>query len=234
MFKLLKKLKTTIKQTCILCDDITNNCVCSRCALNFTNCQYRCLSCAIPLHNDLTSCGSCLNRSPIFNRAYALYNYEGLIAYLIKSLKYQNKLCLANYFAYKLNLAFKNIITNGASYEAIIPMPLSNARLRQRGYNQVIELSKHIAKNNKNLINTKSCVRIKSTKPLAFLKPVDRINEIKGAFAIKHPLPYKKVLLIDDIMTTGSSLNELAKTILKNTSVRYCDVLVLARAASEY
>jgi predicted amidophosphoribosyltransferase len=97
----------------------------------------------------------------------------------------------------------------------------------------VLELLNVISKKTNTIIDTRSINRIKATQPLSALNPEQRRQEIKGAFSVK-PMPYSKVLLVDDVMTTGSSLNELASTILKNTDVKCCDVMILARAESKF
>jgi predicted amidophosphoribosyltransferase len=90
-----------------------------------------------------------------------------------------------------------------------------------------------IGKKTNTIIDSHSVDRIKATQPLSALNPEQRKQEIKGAFSV-NPMSYDRVLLVDDVMTTGSSLNELAITILKNTSVKHCDVMTLARAESKF
>jgi len=81
------------------------------------------------------------------------------------------------------------------------------------------------------VIDTKSVQRLKQTSPLTDLSLPQRKKEIKGAFSLSQILPYKSILLVDDVMTSCTSLNELAKTILKQSpEVKRCDVLTLARA----
>jgi ComF family protein len=113
-------------------------------------------------------------------------------------------------------------------YDAIIPMPLSPQRIRERGFNQVLELLSVIKRQQKVVIDTHSVQRIKATKPLSNLNPEQRKLEIKGAFHAT-PIRYQRILLVDDIMTTGASLNELAKTLMQ-AGAQSCDVLVLAKA----
>jgi ComF family protein len=120
------------------------------------------------------------------------------------------------------------IISKQGEYDAIIPLPLSKQRLRERGYNQTHELLRIIAKKSDILIDQKSVKRIKATRALSTLDLQERQSEIKNAFSAQA-MNYQKVLLVDDVMTTGSSLNELAKTVLK-AGVGSCDVLTLARA----
>lgn len=213
------------KQTCILCSEQAQFCICDTCAKDFTNSPHRCQSCAYPLTEHLDFCGQCLNHSPAFNRTYTLYDYQGPIAQLIKDFKYNHQLCIGDYFAQQLYDLYQTL----PDYDAIIPMPLSKQRTQERGFNQVLELLRKIVKKTPVIINTHSVKRIKATQSLFELNPEQRRVEIKGAFTA-DPMPYQKVLLVDDILTTGASLNELTTTILKNTSVKHCDVMTLSRA----
>jgi len=215
-------------QCCIVCAEPARNVVCQSCESEFSITQKRCVSCAEPLNQTLDFCGNCLRESPSFNRAFTLYNYDDVVAYLIKKMKYDAQLSLAQFFAKKMAKKIDEIQFSGCNYDAILPMPLHKKRLRERGYNQVVELLRGLSK--EVIIDTMSVERVKPTAPLTGLSLVQRKKEIKGAFNLSQPLPYKNILLVDDVMTTGSSLNELAKTILKNTGVERCDVLTLARA----
>jgi len=121
-----------------------------------------------------------------------------------------------------------DIVASHGEYDAIIPLPLSKQRLRERGYNQTHELLRIIAKKTNVLIDKTSVRRTKATKALSTLNLEERHSEIKNAFNVKE-LAYNRVLLVDDVMTTGASLNELAKTVIK-AGVKSCDVLTVARA----
>ncbi len=196
--------------------------------MGFSNNPRRCQSCAHPVAGSLDFCGKCLSHAPVFSRAYTLYDYEGAIADLIKAFKYNRQLCVGDYFAYQLRDLYQSINTQ---YDAVIPMPLSAERITERGYNQVVELLKVLGKQQSVVIDRRCCRRIKTTQPLSSLKLEQRKQEIKGAFSVQN-MSYKNVLLVDDVMTTGASMNELAQTILKNTQVERCDVMSLARAVS--
>jgi len=199
-------------------------CICQACEAEFSNQTNRCQSCAHPISGNLDFCGQCLSHSPAFNRAYTLYDYQDLVAQLIKIFKYNQRLCVGHYFAHKLADKYQTM----QNYDAIIPMPLSRQRIRERGFNQVSELLNIIKKNPNHIIDTHSVHRIKATQPLATLTPEQRQKEIKGAFHA-NIISYQRVLLVDDVMTTGVSLNELAKTILK-AGAKNCDILTLSRA----
>ena len=214
------------KQVCIVCSKTAEFCVCDNCESSLSISNNRCLSCAAKLSSDLNYCGKCLSHSPYFSKAYTLYDYQDLCSQLIKQFKFDHKLCIGDFFAHKLYDLFVEI---DQDFDAIIPLPLSSERLKERGYNQTHELLRVIAKKSNIVIDTSSVKRIKSTRTLSKLNLKERQKEIKDAFAVDF-LPYKKVLLVDDVMTTGSSMNELAKTILNNTDVEVCEVMTLARA----
>jgi len=220
-------------QSCVLCTENAQFCVCHECESSFSNHHSRCRSCAHPITGELDFCGQCLAHAPAFNRAYTLYDYQGAIADLIKAFKFDHQLCIGDYFAHQFYDLYQSIANKNIQYDAIIPMPLSRDRMIERGYNQVSELLRVISKTTNITIDTHSVDRIKATQPLSALNPEERKSEIKGAFSVK-PMPHNRVLLVDDVMTTGSSLNELANTILKNTEVKSCDVMTLARAESKF
>ena len=217
------------KQCCIVCTEPSHHVVCQSCEYEFGVQEHRCLSCALPLNQSLDYCGNCLRTSPSFHRAFTLYDYEGVVAYLIKKMKYDARLSVAQFFAEKMTKKIVQMQSSGYHYDAIIPMPLHKKRLRERGYNQVVELLRDL--NKKGVIDATSVQRIKQTAPMTDLYLAQRKKEIKGAFSLAEPLAHKRILLVDDVMTSGSSLNELAKIILKQSpAVICCDVLTLSRA----
>lgn len=224
-----QRLVRLLPESCIVCSESSQHVVCQSCEDEFVVQQQRCLSCATPLNQSLDYCGNCLRASPSFHRAFALYDYEGVVAFLIKKMKYDARLSVAQFFAQKMAKKIDKMQSDGQCYDAIIPMPLHKKRLRGRGYNQVVELLRGLDK--KGVIDTKSVQRIKPTAPLTDLSLSERKKEIKGAFRLLTPLHFQSILLVDDVMTSGSSLDELAKTILKKSpTVVRCDVLTLARA----
>ncbi|MBA5249090.1 MAG: ComF family protein [Gammaproteobacteria bacterium] len=199
-------------------------CVCETCEAEFSNSANRCLSCAHPIKDNLDFCGQCLNHSPIFNRAYTLYDYQDSMAQLVKNFKYGKQLCIGDYFAHKLADKYQTL----PNYDVIIPMPLSRQRIRERGFNQVLELLSVIKRQQRVIIDTHNVQRVKATQSLTALNPEQRQQEVRGAFQAK-PIVYQRVLLVDDVMTTGASFNELAKTIIR-AGAEICDVLTLSRA----
>ncbi|BBB23310.1 phosphoribosyltransferase [Abyssogena phaseoliformis symbiont OG214] len=217
-----------LKQSCVLCFETAKFCVCRTCESSFVVNDNRCFCCAVKLSSNLSFCGECLSRSPAFSKTCVLYDYSHACAQLIKQFKFNHQLCIGDYFAHQLHSLYRSIIKENGNYAAIIPLPLSRARIKERGYNQTHELLRIIAKNTNTIIDTKSVRRIKTTQPLSSLNLEQGKKEIKGAFSAQV-MSYKKVLLVGDVMTTDSSLNEMVKTLIK-AGVECCDVLILARA----
>ena len=110
----------------------------------------------------------------------------------------------------------------------IIPMPLHPQRLKERGFNQSLEIAKVLAKTLKLPLDYKSCERIKFSPPQASLPLKERIKNMKNAFICHSNLTGQHVLLLDDVMTTGASLNELAKT-CKKAGALSISCIVVAR-----
>lgn len=107
-------------------------------------------------------------------------------------------------------------------------MPMHNARLKQRGFNQALEIARLISKQRQIKLDFTSCQRTTLTPPQASLPLKDRIKNIRGAFECNKNLQGLNLALVDDVMTTGASLNELAKT-LKQAGAAHVECWVIAR-----
>lgn len=118
------------------------------------------------------------------------------------------------------------------SADCMIPMPLHRQRLQERGFNQSAEIAKVISKQLHLPIRLEACHRIKPTPPQASLPYKQRIKNMQGAFECINDLTGQRVILLDDVMTTGASLNALAKTV-KAAGARHVECWVVARTVSE-
>ena len=112
--------------------------------------------------------------------------------------------------------------------DLIIPMPMHNARLKERGFNQALELARIISKSRQIKLDYTSCERIRLTPPQASLPLKERIKNIRGVFSCQQNLHNLNIAIVDDVMTTGASLNELAKT-LKEAGAAHVECWVIAR-----
>lgn len=174
-------------------------------------------------------CGACLTKPPAFTRSIAALRYTFPVDALIHSLKYQANLAIAPILA---NLLIKQLKATKMMPDVIIPMPLHPIRLRERGFNQAMEISRYISKQMKITLLPDSCSRIKHTPPQTGLPWKARQKNIRKAFSCKIDLSGKHVALVDDVMTTGATLNELAK-ILRKQGASEISNWVIARTLPE-
>jgi ComF family protein len=112
--------------------------------------------------------------------------------------------------------------------ELIIPVPLHEKRLKERGYNQSLEIARPIARQLKIPLAISVCDRIKHTPPQSSLSKYERQQNLHGAFSIHRTIPVKHVVIFDDVVTTGSTVVELGK-ILHQAGIERVDVWCVAR-----
>ena len=169
------------------------------------------------------------NNEMEFNEHLYVFKYEGVVRRSILKYKFNDKSYLYKTFANFLlkNEKFFEIIK---SYDTIIPVPISKKRQNERGYNQSYLLSKEIAK--KTGVNLeKNCLfKVKNIIEQSKLNKEDRIANIQGVYELRNPekLNNKKILLLDDIYTTGSTVSECCK-ILKKAYPSKIGVLTIAK-----
>jgi ComF family protein len=183
--------------------------------------QTSCPQCG--LSSDGNVCGSCLNNPPDFDATKAVFLYAYPVDAMMLRYKYGKHLNLGDTFAEFLaeKVALESI-------DLIIPMPMHPQRLKERGFNQALEIAKVLTKNNKEKLDYKSVERQTLTPPQASLPLKERVKNIKGAFKVNTDLAGKRIAIVDDVMTTGASLNELAKT-LKKAGASHVECWVIAR-----
>ena len=172
-------------------------------------------------------CGTCLANPPAFDTCVAAVNYAFPISALLHSLKYQNNLAMAPVLADLLTAR----IDAGPLPDFIVPMPLHPARLRERGFNQAIEIARRVSKKSGVPVLSAICRRVKDTSSQTGLPWKEREKNIRNAFACEADLSGKRVAILDDVMTTGSTLNELAK-VLRKCGATHITGWVVARTPS--
>lgn len=211
--------------SCILCNNsISKNTTYSMCKDCFSNINFildGCIKCGKPIINysleeqSIDGCSYCSNKGFYFDKVISCVEYTEISKKLVFGLKYNNKTYLSKYISIimKEKLDLENI-----KFDYILFVPLHKKRLRQRGFNQ----AEKIANNLSEIINIPvidGIGRIYNTRRLYKLGKEDRINELKNAFIIKNDiidLKNKNVLLVDDIFTTGSTVNEISKILKIN------------------
>jgi len=166
-------------------------------------------------------CGPCLTNPPYFDHCFCPFSYSGEIKSLIQDFKYHDKPELAHLLAH---LLIKELKDHDIELpELLIPTPSHISRLRSRGYNQSLLLSQKLSVQLAIPMSTDSVIKHKKTHAQANLSTKQRLNNIKNCFQIKHPIQAKSVAIIDDVVTTGATVNEIAK-ILKKNGVDYIQI----------
>lgn len=222
---------------CINCGKIMTdeNGVCSECfnEITFISAPY-CKCCGMPFErmsnaNKNMLCPDCLKKTKkYFRYSRAAIKYETISKKMILAFKFMDKTENAKVFAKWLKIAGTDIFSEGA--DVLIPVPLHYKRLVTRRYNQSAILAKELSALISIPVDIKSLVKHKSTKPQVRFTSAGRRKNIKDAFSVKHPdnIKDKRVVLIDDVQTTGSTLNECAKVLLKS-GAKSVDFLTIAR-----
>ncbi len=113
--------------------------------------------------------------------------------------------------------------------QCIIPVPLHRSRYRERGYNQATEIARVVSRRLQIPLDLHSCIRAHATQPQSELSSEQRLRNVKKAFAIAKPLKAKHVAILDDVVTTGATVNEMAR-VLRKTGVERIDIWACARA----
>ena len=167
---------------------------------------------------------------PDFNATIAPFHYASPIDYLLGRLKFQGKLVYARVLG---SLAAEAIIESGIELpECVIPVPLHARRLRERGFNQSQELARYIARRLDVPLVNDMVERTKNTRPQMQLDAKERRKNVRNAFTLTSAEPWQHVAIVDDVMTTGNTVAELAR-ILKSAGVRTVDVWTVARTHLE-
>ena len=220
-----RKIGKLLAQDCLLCAAPCSNAIlCDACAADLPRLQKPvCPRCALPTPNGET-CGRCLAKPPHYDATFAAFRYDFPLDKLIQSFKYGHRLALGSYFGQQLLQRLEN-----KAADTIIPLPLHPERLRERGFNQALELARPVGKAMKLPIDTTSCCRQRNTAVQADLRWRERSKNVQGAFHCSSDLTGRRIILIDDVMTTGASLNECART-LKLHGAAEVTLLVVARA----
>lgn len=211
-------------QVCSLCgNDSGNRGICQPCNDELPWTSANCTICALPLPQS-TVCGSCLKTPPAFDHTIAAWRYEWPLDRLIPAYKYRGKLVLATSLAQGLAVS----ITNDDRPDLLVAMPLHAKRLRERGFNQSSVLAQRLAGDLGIPHRHDVVTRIKLTPPQASLSVMERHKQLRGAFRCDADVAGLHIAIVDDVMTSGASLNELAK-VLKAAGAARVDCWVLAR-----
>lgn len=197
-----------------MCGEINENYICNNCYENIKKIK----KCVINEYN---------NRN--FSKHLYIFRYEGIIRNKIIEYKFEDKGYLYKMFA-KIILSDKKTCNFIKKYDVIIPVPISKKRKKKRGYNQSELVANELAQKLNQDIWTDIIIKKKDNKPQSELNKLERIKNVEDIYEINKPIEVKnkKVLLLDDIYTTGSTVNEIARK-LKQNQTQEIGVITLAK-----
>ena len=210
-----------LPQNCLLCDaPSANDVLCFACRDGLPRLPAPCPVCALPCAASVP-CGACLRKPPAFDATVAVWPYEFPVDRLIGAFKFHARLQLAPWFALELAPRLPPV-------KRLIALPLHRARLAARGFNQSHELARHLGALTGTPLLRRGITRVRETGEQSRLPHDARARNVRGAFACAASLEGMSVAVIDDVMTTGATLEEFAKT-LKRAGAAYVVNCVIAR-----
>ena len=216
--------------TCLLCGapGAEQRDLCAGCAADLPRNQSACPVCATPLTVFSTEpCPACRACPPPYDRAFAPFRYRHPLDFLIRQLKFGGRLSHARLLGALLAEAL--IERGGSAPDYLIPVPLHPRRLRERGFNQALELAGPVARRLRIPILAEGLRRVRYTPPQTRLDARARQTNPLGAFALGQALSGKHVALIDDVMTTASTVTECAR-VLRAGDVAEIEIWIVGRA----
>lgn len=196
--------------------------ICSGCRANLPWLDNNhCSSCAHPLPAP-GLCGRCISEVPHYDRVIAACRYAFPLDGLIQAYKYNGRLIAG--------AALASLLANRIQRrpDLIVPVPLTAQRLRERGFNQALELARALGQHIKAPVNAQLCVKTRDTAPQTRLPWKERLKNIRGAFVVEGGVAGCHVAVVDDVLTTGATLSELARN-LKRAGAATVTGYVIAR-----
>lgn len=224
-----KNIWSFINRNCLFCDLLTDNqTICADCFADLPRLPNPCLCCAIdlPVTSKYQYCHQCISQPPQFKRTYAAFSYQFPINIVIPKIKREQQRFHLSWLATALALQIKSQARDTLP-QAIIPVPISKLKKIYKGYNQTEQLALHLSHLLCLNIDLDLVFKNKNTEPQAGLNARARKRNLHNAFTVTNN-EYRHVAIIDDVMTTGSTANEIAKT-LHASGVEQVDLWILAR-----
>lgn len=185
-----------------------------------------CSRCAEPLPGaqDQALCGRCLRHPSPFDQVLAPLRFAAPVDQLIHAFKFRNDLAAGRLLGRLLSP------TVAARHpDLLLPVPLHDRRLRERGFNQSLELARQLSRGHRIPLASQLLVRRRDTSPQHTLPATARRANIRGAFELQGPLPGSHIAILDDVMTTGETMAEISR-VLRRAGATQIEVWVVARA----
>lgn len=223
---LARVLDILMPQDCLVCGELASeHGVCVACLAELPRRpSTACPICALPALNG-GPCGQCLRQAPCYDATLAVFDYAFPIDRLVQSMKYGHQLSVAAYFGAELRALGES---RALDVDLLLPMPLHPRRLADRGFNQAVELARPLARSLGCPMELARVSKVRDTPAQASLGRDERLLSPRDVFRCDRGLDGLHVLVVDDVMTTGATLNEMARC-LKQHGARRVTNLVVAR-----
>ena len=203
-----------------------NEGLCVSCQRALPKLPSHCQICATPLPQNALLCGACISKKPFFNRVYAAFPYTAPINRLICGIKYagyHSDIRPLTLFAIE-RFKHRKLIAP----DCFIPVPLHPTRLRTRGFNQALEIARFFARHFNTPLDWHCIGKPDNRQPQTALHARARQQNARGAYTLHHVPCANRVVIVDDVITTGATANEIAR-LLRSAGIRHIEVWVLAR-----
>lgn len=227
----LRFFDTLFSSVCLLCRGAACGIkpLCVQCERDLPWNTQACARCAMPMETEAAICAACLQAPPLFAGALCAFRYETPIADLLNRYKHAGKLANGHWLAHSLARHIREREQQGLLTlpDCILPVSLHWRRLRQRGFDQGLEIARVLARQLR-LPLSHALSRQRDTASQQHLSREQRQTNLHRAFVLQKPLPYQRVALVDDVLTTGSTATEIAR-ILQAAGVNEVQVWAIAR-----
>lgn len=224
-------LRHLLPCACALCGAVQGGLVCSGCIGDLAPQLHRrrCIQCAIALESRHTArhCHACLAGAPDFDATVVIADYDWPLDHLVTGLKFRAQLPLAAWLAGQLGNALA--AAPGDLPDVLLPVPLSPARLHSRGYNQAWEIARRLAHQLNIPAHVNALHRVRDNPAQATLDRAERLTNLLGAFVVAEParIVGHHIGVVDDVMTTGTTLGEIATQLKRAGASRVTNVVAL-------
>jgi len=219
-------LHSLLPRSCLLCGAAASECraLCAACQDDLPHQQTPvCPCCALPLALAATACGVCLQHPPAFDATQAALPYTFPVDRLILGLKFGHRLAIADFLAQSM------LTGEHPAGDVLVPVPLSRRRLAERGFNQALEIARRLARTCQLPIDFSTLSRVRETPPQSRLPWRVRKQNVRHAFECHRDFSGRTVILVDDVMTTGATLDAAARCLKDHGAARVVN-WVAARA----
>lgn len=207
---------------CFLCRGAADGVLCAACDADLPGADgLRCPRCALPSPGG-APCGRCLAHPPAYDGTVAALEYAFPADVLVQSLKFRGELALAPLLAARLAAR----LPPGEPPFAVLPVPLSPARLRLRGFNPALEIARALVAGTGLRLDARLAERVRDTPPQVDLPLRERAANVRGAFRCRELPAGAQVAVVDDVMTTGATLDELARALKRAGAARVVNWVV--------